>query len=446
MYPKNAASPPRIAIGPVVQISDGAVQTSGCTVRVLAEGQAEADGGGTTSYSTDGVVCYVPTQAETNYTAFVLIAKKTGCIPASVTVVTTASATAGKVDVGAFGGTSVTGRDIGASVLLSSGTGTGQISLSSGTVTVGTNNDKTGYTASTVSDKTGYSIADSTSDAVIADAVWNALTASYGSANTYGALLESGNVGGGAIVAASVAGNVGGNVAGSVASVATGGISSASFAAGAITAAAIAADAIGAAELAADAVAEIADAVWDEAISGHLAAGSTGNALNAAGSAGDPWSTPLPGAYGAGTAGKIVGDNVNATISSRSSHSAADVLTALGTGTWATAIPWNAAWDAEVQSECTDALDAYDPPTNAEMVAAIPTAVANADALLGRNIAGGSSTGRTVKQALSKLRNKWAISAGTLTVYDTDDATPLYTETLTSDAAGEPITASDPTT
>lgn len=58
----------------------------------------------------------------------------------------------------------------------------------------------------------------------------------------------------------------------------------------------------------------IADAVWDEAIGGHLTAGSTGNALNAAGSAGDPWSTPLPGAYGAGTAGKIIGDNINAPI------------------------------------------------------------------------------------------------------------------------------------
>lgn len=33
------------------------------------------------------------------------------------------------------------------------------------------------------------------------------------------------------------------------------------------------------------------------------------------------------------------------------------------------AIPWNAAWDAEVQSEVTDALNAYDPPTNAELTA-----------------------------------------------------------------------------
>lgn len=42
-------------------------------------------------------------------------------------------------------GTLQTARDIGASVLLSSGTGTGQISLSSGAVTSGTVNDKTGY-------------------------------------------------------------------------------------------------------------------------------------------------------------------------------------------------------------------------------------------------------------------------------------------------------------
>lgn len=38
-------------------------------------------------------------------------------------------------------------------------------------------------------------------------------------------------------------------------------------------------------------------------------------------------------------------------------------------GAGLTAIPWNASWDAEVQSEATDALNAYDPPTNAEMEA-----------------------------------------------------------------------------
>jgi len=95
MYPRNSASPQRVAIGTVVQISDGAVQTSGVTVRVLPFGGTEADGAGSTAYSTDGVVVYTPTQAETNYTSFVLIAKKTGCIPASITVVTSASDVAG---------------------------------------------------------------------------------------------------------------------------------------------------------------------------------------------------------------------------------------------------------------------------------------------------------------------------------------------------------------
>jgi hypothetical protein len=54
--------------------------------------------------------------------------------------------------------------------------------------------------------------------------------------------------------------------------------------------------------------AAIADAVWDEAVSGHLTSGSTGAALNAAGGSGDPWSSSLPGAYVAGQAGKMLSD------------------------------------------------------------------------------------------------------------------------------------------
>ena len=135
MYPRNAASPERIAIGPVVLIADGTVQTSGVTVRVIPFGGAEADGAGTTAYSTDGVVLYTPTQAETNYTSFVLIAKKSACIPANVTVVTSES--------------TVTGR-----------------------VYVGTNNDKTGYTL-TVTPPTADTIADAVWDEVLTGATHN---------------------------------------------------------------------------------------------------------------------------------------------------------------------------------------------------------------------------------------------------------------------------------
>jgi len=88
------------------------------------------------------------------------------------------------VNVTKVNGTSQTARDLGASVLLSSGTGTGQISLSSGTVTVGTNNDKTGYTASTVSDKTGYAL----SSAGV-QAIWDALSSALTTVGSIGKRL-----------------------------------------------------------------------------------------------------------------------------------------------------------------------------------------------------------------------------------------------------------------
>ncbi|MFO0201543.1 MAG: hypothetical protein ACK528_00265 [Alphaproteobacteria bacterium] len=149
MYPRNAASPEPIAIGAVVQISDGAVQTAGVTVRIKPVGVSEADGGGTTAYSTDGVVLYTPTQGETNYTSFVLIAKKTGCIPASVTVVTTASATAGYAGVdwskltAATSTVNLSGTTISTSQAVASVSGA--VGSVTAAVTVGTNNDKTGY-------------------------------------------------------------------------------------------------------------------------------------------------------------------------------------------------------------------------------------------------------------------------------------------------------------
>ncbi|MPZ24807.1 MAG: hypothetical protein GEU28_15055, partial [Dehalococcoidia bacterium] len=57
-----------------------------------------------------------------------------------------------------------------------------------------------------------------------------------------------------------------------------------------------------------------------------------------------------------------------------------------GTGDQLTAVPWNAAWDEQVQSEVEDGLAAYDPPTKAELDAGLaglndPTAAAIADAV-----------------------------------------------------------------
>lgn len=64
-----------------------------------------------------------------------------------------------------------------------------------------------------------------------------------------------------------------------------------------------------------------------------------------------------------------------------------------------------------------------------------------ADALLDRNVAGGASGTRTVAEAFASLRNRVVISGGTMTVYDVDDTTPLYTATITGTPA---ITESNP--
>lgn len=69
--------------------------------------------------------------------------------------------------------------------------------------------------------------------------------------------------------------------------------------------------------LAAGAKTDVAVAVWDAVAATYNTASSMGALLHSAASAGDPWSTALPGAYGAGTAGYIVGTNLDATVSSR---------------------------------------------------------------------------------------------------------------------------------
>lgn len=80
---------------------------------------------------------------------------------------------------------------------------------------------------------------------------------------------------------------------------------------------------------------DIADAVWDEAQAGHVASGSFGE----------------------------VATEVAAILVDTAEIGAA--------GAGLTAVPWNASWDAEVQSEVTDALNVYDPPTKAELDAAV---------------------------------------------------------------------------
>lgn len=62
-------------------------------------------------------------------------------------------------------------------------------------------------------------------------------------------------------------------------------------------------------------VSSIVNGVWNEPTSGHSTAGTTGRALADASAAGDPWSIELPGLYTSGTAGHILGTNLDAAIS-----------------------------------------------------------------------------------------------------------------------------------
>lgn len=168
------------------------------------------------------------------------------------------------------------------------------------------------------------------------------------------------------------------------------------MAAGVVTAAAVATGAIDADALSADAAAEIADAVWDEGVADHLGAGSTGAALNAAGSAGDPWSTPLPGAYGAGTAGKIIGDNLNATVGSRASQTSVDTVDDF--------------LDTEIAAikAKTDTI-----PASPAATGDIPTAAAIADAVWDEATSGHATAGTTCKALTDIATDAAAIEVDT---------------------------------
>jgi len=96
MYPKNAATPPEVDLGQMLQLSDGAIQTTGASVRVKIGTGAWGAGAGTLACdATSGIWTYAPTQAETNAAYFIVGVYKSGCTALSKTVVTSISSTAG---------------------------------------------------------------------------------------------------------------------------------------------------------------------------------------------------------------------------------------------------------------------------------------------------------------------------------------------------------------
>jgi hypothetical protein len=78
-----------------------------------------------------------------------------------------------------------------------------------------------------------------------------------------------------------------------------------------------------------------------------------------------------------------------------------------------------------------------------DVSAARPSDAQIADRFVGRNIKGSTDGGRTIGQALAAVRNRVVRSGTTLTVYDTDDTTVLWTAVVTGFAGNvemDPVT------
>lgn len=143
----------------MVSATDGSAFTGSVTCYVTIDAGTQAAGSvgsGACTHEGNGYHTYAPSQAETNgkLLAFTFIGtgavsttvqvftrgfdESAAVVPANVTQFGGSAGTfaSGRPEVNTthVGGTSQTARDLGASVLLSSGTGTGQVSLSSGKV------------------------------------------------------------------------------------------------------------------------------------------------------------------------------------------------------------------------------------------------------------------------------------------------------------------------
>ena len=363
MYPRNSASPPRISVGAVVQISDGAVQTAGVSIVVRPEGGAETAGAGTLSYgATSGIVYYTPTQAETDYVAFVVVAYKAGCIPAEKAVITSARSVSGEVQVGGYASgqvplqPTVAGRTLDVSAggeagidLANVGSPTTTLNLSGVTIStsqqvasvtgnvggnvVGSVGSISGVTFPSNFSSLGINIDGSIAElgpqalsansleADIASQIWNTLTTNTFTDQSFGdrLLISTNNTREVAVTGSNHVSSVlhdaepnsipeDAFVTGSISArvIATDAIDADALADGAITSGVFAADSITATALATSAGEEIADKVWDEAIAAHLASGSTGEALNNAGGSGNPWITDISTGYTGTQAGNIL--------------------------------------------------------------------------------------------------------------------------------------------
>lgn len=139
---------------------------------------------------------------------------------------------------------------------------------------------------------------------------------------------------------------------------------------------------------------------------------------------------------------------LDAAVSSRSSHAAADVW-AVGTRTLTSfgslvSDIWSAATRTLTAFGFSVTVGANGDKTGYTLTSAEHNNIA--DALLKRDwTAVTGEAARSVLNALRFLRNKWSVSGSTLTVTKEDDTTTAWAATVSTDAAADPVTGSDPT-
>lgn len=391
----------------------------------------------------------------------------------------------GRVDTNpvSLAGTTLTGRDIGASVLLSTGTGTGQLDFTSGVV------------KANLAQILGTAITETAGQIAAAFKKWFDVAAPVGTVNSI-PNATAGAAGGLFIAGTNAATTITtaltttftGNLTGSVASV-TAGVTLAAAAVQAIwDAAASALTTVGSigkrlvddltgdiyarlgapagASMSADIAAVKADTAAVKVQTDKLAFTVTNqvdaNVLD--------WKSATAPAM-TGDAFARLGAPAGASVSADIAQVEANVLTGIGyvdtevaaikaktdnlpasPAAVGSAMTLTAAYDtAKTAAQAGDAMTltgAYNAAKTAAQAGdamALTTAAqaAAADKLLGRNLAGGADGTRTVQDALRLLRNKRAVAAGTLTVYQEDDSTPAWTAGVAT-AASDPIDSIDP--
>jgi hypothetical protein len=186
-YPRNAATPPIVAVGAIYLLADGTIQTTGASVRVKTGTGSWGTGAGTLACdSTSGIWTYAPTQAETDAESFVVGVYKSASTSAQVTVATSASATAG------YSGLDWSKITAATTTVNLSGTTistTQQVASVSGRVTA--NTDQWGGVTVTGMPLPTTSYTTPPTAGTIADAVWDESYSTHTTAGTFGKLMDT---------------------------------------------------------------------------------------------------------------------------------------------------------------------------------------------------------------------------------------------------------------